>query len=105
MGKRLHAKQFNGITFGMEIDTDTTAYKILRKAIKWDENCLSCLDGTSLCKSWVVPYKALANCMREAHWLVDENKSFDYVTIQGLAENDRIYINYSDGQMNFKHRF
>jgi len=100
LDKRLHAKQFDGLTFGMSIDTTTEAYKNFKKALKY-ESCVNCFGDGEVIER-VIPFKALGAIMREAHWLVTERHDFDYVKIDGFKDN--IYVKYSDKQIDFSQR-
>ena len=101
MGKNLHAVEFDGTTFGMELDTDTPAWRKLKAAVKV-EKYISKLgfEGRRL----TVPHIALAACMREAHWLVSERKAFDYITIDGFMDDATIYVKYRDGILDLCNR-
>lgn len=99
MEKHLHAVQFDGMTFGMAIDTSTEAYKSFKKALKY-ESCIGIFGDEILVR--VIPFRNLGGIMREAHWLVTEGHYFDYIKIDGLQ--DDIYVKYSDKQIDFRHR-
>ena len=99
MKKKLHAVQFDGLTFGMEIDTGTEAYKNFKKLLKY-ENCIS-IVGTEI-PVRVVPNMALGTIMREAKWLVTEGHYFNYVKIDGFK--DEIYVSYTESPIDFRHR-
>ncbi|MBQ8559069.1 MAG: hypothetical protein IJ439_03690 [Tyzzerella sp.] len=100
MAKQLHAVEFNGSTFGMELETQTEAYKRFRKSIKCEE-CITIFgDKTNV---MTVPYMKLAAVMREAHWLVSERKCFNKIRIEGYGDED-IYVKYTE-QMDFRDRF
>ncbi len=47
MEKKLHAVQFDGLTFGMKIDTGTEAYKNFKKSLKY-ENCISIVERCTI---------------------------------------------------------
>ena len=93
MGKDLHAVQFDGITFGMSIETNTVMYKNFKKNIK-REKAIDIYDREVevLC----VPYLLLAAIMEEAHWLVSERKLFNKFTIDGLFFEEEIYVKYTE---------
>ena len=42
--------------------------------------------------------------MREAHWLVSEQKDFDYIFFDGYMDDIKIYVKYKDGFFNLKER-
>ena len=90
MKKKLHAVQFDGLTFGMEIDTGTEAYINFKKSLKY-EKCIS-IVGTEI-PVRVIPNTALGAIMREAKWLVTERHCFNYVKIDGFK--DEIYVRYT----------
>lgn len=62
---------FDGITFGMEIETGTKAYEYFKKSVK-DEMAYS-IFGDPI-KVLAVPHMAVAAIMEEAHWLVSTEK-------------------------------
>ena len=99
MKKDLHAVQFDGITFGMSIDTSTEAYKSFKKALKY-ETCIGIFGDEIPVR--VIPFKMLGAIMGEAHWLVTEGHYFNYIKIDGLQ--DEIYVRYSDEPIDFRHR-
>lgn len=92
MAKELHAVQFDGITFGMNVETNTIVYRNFKKQIK-REKAIDIYDREVevLC----VPYLFLAAIMQEAHWIVSEKKLFNKFTIDGLG-NEEIYVKYTD---------
>lgn len=100
MLKHLHAVEFDGMTFGMEIETDTVAYKNFKKSIK-REKCISYFGDEIECR--VVHYLMLGAVMREAHWLVTETKSFQKIRIDGFLDED-IYVRYTDEPIDFRNR-
>lgn len=99
MEKHLHAVQFDGLTFGMTIDTSTEAYKVFKKSLKY-ETCIGIFGDELLVR--VVPFRMLGAIMGKAHWLVTEGRYFDYIEIDGLR--DEIYVRYSDEPIDFRHR-
>lgn len=99
MKKRLHAVQFDGLTFGMPIDASTEAYKFFKKFLKY-EVCTSIFGDEISVR--VIPFEMLGAIMGEAHWLVTEGRYFDYIEIDGLQ--DKIYVRYSDEPIDFRHR-
>ncbi len=101
MAKHLHAVQIDGTTFGMELKTDTRAWRKFKAAVKI-EPYISILGDESRCIA--VPYMALAACMEKAHWLVSEYKSFNYIIIDGFFNNAKIYVKYEDGIRDFRDR-
>lgn len=100
MSKHLHAVNFDGTTFGMEIETNTAAYRNFKSKIKY-EKVISTF-GTQI-KAYAVPYLFLAAVMREAHWLVSELKSFDKFCIDGFKDDVYIYAKYTDS-IDFRYR-
>lgn len=101
MSKHLHAVEFDGTTFGMEIDTDTAVYRKFKSQVKY-ESVIS-IFGTEA-KEFTVPYLFLAAIMREAHWLVSERKDFNKFCIDGFKEGAFIYVKYTD-VLDFRDRF
>lgn len=93
MSKHLHAVDFNGTTFGMEIETDTVAYRKFKVQVKY-ERAISVFNTET--KNLTVPYLYLAAIMREAHWLVSERKDFDKFCIDGFKDGAYIYVKYTD---------
>ena len=101
MSKYLHAVEFNGTTFGMEIEVNTVAYKNFKKSVKY-EKCISHF-GNEI-KALTVPYLMLGAIMCEAHWLVTEIMDFDKIKIDGFQNSDDIYVKYSDEPIDFRNR-
>lgn len=99
MSKHLHAIQFDGTTFGMEIDTDTAAWRKFKDQIRIE---------TVRTKHWieqrvpVVPAVWLGAIMREAHWLVTEQRSFEKFMIEGFMSDQFIFVKYPDIQTDDK---
>lgn len=101
MSKHLHAVEFDGTTFGMPIETDTTAYRKFKSQVKC-ETAISVI-GTAV-KVLTVPYLYLAAIMGEAHWLVTERKDFNRFYIEGFKSDEYIYVKYTDS-LDFRDRF
>lgn len=101
MSKHLHAIEFDGITFGMEIETNSVAYRKFETKVKY-EKAISAF-GTEI-KELTVPYLYLAAIMREAHWLVSERKDFNKFCIDGFKDGAYIYVKYTD-LLDFRNRF
>lgn len=101
MSKHLHAIKFDGTTFGMEIETDTEAYRKFKSQVKY-ESVIS-VFGTEV-KEFTVAYLFLAAIMREAHWLVSELKDFNKFYIEGFKDDRFIYVKYTD-VLDFRNRF
>ena len=101
MSKHLHAVEFDGTTFGMEIEVDTVAYRKFKSQVKY-EKVISAF-GTEV-KEYTVPYLFLAAIMREAHWLVSELKDFNKFCIDGFKDGVYIYVKYTD-VLDFRDRF
>lgn len=93
MSKHLHAVQFDGITFGMEIETDTVAYRNFKKSVGI-ETVMHPLGFEQRIRT--VPYLTLASIMRDAHWLVSARKLFDKITIDGYLDGGFIYVKYTN---------
>lgn len=101
MSKNLHAIKFDGTTFGMEIETDTTAYRKFKSTVKIEKVINEFGAGAY---KLTVPYLFLAAIMREAHWLVSERKDFDKFYIEGFMDETFIYVKYTD-VLDFRDRF
>lgn len=43
-----------------------------------------------------------APIMRDAHWLVSQEKYFDKITIDGLKDGEEIYVKYDDRLIDFR---
>ena len=101
MKKGFHAKGFDGMTFGMEVETGTKAYENFKKSVK-DETAYS-IFGDPL-QVLTVPHTAVAAIMQEAHWLVSEGRYINKFYIEGFKRNEEIYIKYSDVPIDFRTR-
>lgn len=101
MSKHLHAIEFDGTTFGMEVETDTAAYRKFKSQVKY-EKVISAF-GTET-KEFTVPYLFLAAILREAHWLVSERKDFNKFCIEGFKDDAYIYVKYTE-VLDFRDRF
>lgn len=101
MTKNLHAINFDGTTFGMDIDTSTTPYRKFKSMVKIEK--VINRYGAEAYKP-TVPYLFLAAIMREAHWLVSELKDFDKFCIEGFMDETFIYVKYTD-VLDFRDRF
>lgn len=103
MSKHLHAVEFDGNTFGMEIETDTAAYRKFKSQVKYEK--VISISGVEM-KAYTVPYLFLAAIMREAHWLVSEKKDFNKIWIEDFKEGVIIYVKYTDTDtMDLRDRF
>lgn len=96
----LHAVQFDGTTFGMEVECNTAAFRYFRKQVKLEP----CKTRFGIQKLFTVPYTALAAIMGESHWLVSEKKCFDRITIDDFCDGILIYVKYKDGMLDFEDR-
>lgn len=101
--KKLSAVQFDGITFGMGVDTQSKAYKNFKKHIT-NETVIG-LFGKPVDNVLCVPNVWLGAIMGEAHWLVTEIKAFDKFRIEGLFGGEDIYVKYKDGALDLSNRF
>ena len=101
MSKHLHAVNFDGTTFGMEIETNNIAYRNFKSKVKY-EKVISTF-GTEV-NEYTVPYLFLAAIMGEAHWLISELKSFNKFCIDGFKDDAYIYVKYTD-VLDFRKRF
>ena len=103
MSKHLHAVEFDGNTFGMEIETDTAAYRKFKTQVKYEKAISKA--GIEM-RAYTVPYLFLAAIMREAHWLVSERKSFNKVCIEDFKEGAIIYVKYTNTDtLDLRNRF
>lgn len=101
MSKHLHAVEFDGTTFGMEIETNSSAYRKFKSQVKLETAVLK--DGAE-CKRITVPYLYLAALMHDAHWLVSEQKLFDKIAIDDFYDGKYIFVKYTD-VLDFGNRF
>ena len=101
MSKHLCAIEFDGTTFGMEVETDTAAYRKFKSQVKY-ERAISAL-GMEI-RVLTVPYLYLAAIMREAYWLVSERKDFDKFYIDGFKDSAFVYVKYTD-ELDLRDRF
>ena len=99
--KHFHAVEFDGITFGMDIDAQSNAYRAFKKHIVCDRIINS--FGYEV-KVLTVPYLYVAALMGESHWLVSERKLFDKISIEGLYDGAYIYVKYKEGLIDFRDR-
>ena len=81
----------DGTTFGMDIETNTTAYRAIKKNTALQE-ITTRLGIQRIIR--VCPFQYVAGVMREAGWLVAEHQSFKSFSIGDGAE---IFIGYPDG--------
>lgn len=100
MTRQLHAVEFDGITFGMSVDTSTEAYKRFKKSVTTEE-AITRFGNRVRIKT--VPYLSLAAIMQETHWLVSERKCFNKISIDG-TNIENVYIKYTDEMIDFKNR-
>lgn len=104
--KELHGLYFDGITFGTDIEIGE-AYNFFKKNLG-KEKCIGGM-GQQL-EVITVPAVALAALLGtvlpngHARWLVMELHSIDWVQIDGLRNDNRIYIKYDDEQIDFRTR-
>lgn len=97
MSKDLRAMQFDGITFGMQIEA-SGAYRKFRNHIK-PEKAMS-VTG-SVVTILTVPAEWLGAIMGEAHWLVTEGKYFDTIRIDN---GEKVYVKYDEEPIDFNTR-
>ena len=97
MSKDLRAVQFDGITFGMQIEA-SGAYRKFRNHIK-PEKAMS-ITG-SVVTILTVPAEWLGAIMGEAHWLVTEGKYFDTIRIDN---GEKVYVKYDEEPIDFNTR-
>lgn len=95
MSKHLHAVQFDGTTFGIEIDTNTRAWRKFKDSIHTEIRLPN--NGAKRLVQ-VVPAVWLGAIMGEAHWLVTENRSFEKIMIEGFMFDQFIFVKYPETQ-------
>lgn len=93
MSKHLHAIEFDGITFGMEIDTDTVAWRRFKNQIRIET--VRTKHGIER-RVPVVPAVWLGAIMRHAHWLVTESKCIKEFQIEGFMDDRYITVLYDE---------
>ena len=81
----------DGMTFGMDIETNTAAYRAIKKntALQQITTCYGVERIVRVC-----PFQYVAGVMREAGWLVAEKQSFSKFSID---DDKDIFIEYPDG--------
>lgn len=89
--KHFRAVHSYGVSFGMDIDARSEAYRLLKKNTK--PKTVTGLFGIEV-NILTAPYQYVAGIMREAGWLVAEKQSFNKFTLDGGEE---IFIEYPDG--------
>lgn len=101
--KELHAEYFDGTTFGMDIETESVAYKNFKKHI----TCETMINfrNDEIPQTFCVPYVWLGAIMREAHWLVTQRREIHKFKIDKLKNDEWIYVKYKDGQLDLNKRF
>lgn len=97
MSKSLKAVQFDGTTFGMQIET-SGAYRKFRNHIKPEK--ATSVTG-SIVTILTVPAEWLGAIMGEAHWLVTEGKYFDTIRIDN---GEKVYVKYDEKSIDFNTR-
>ncbi|SFE13224.1 hypothetical protein SAMN02910327_00405 [Peptostreptococcaceae bacterium pGA-8] len=91
--KHLHAVYFDKTTFGMGVETNTEAYREFKKAVR--EEIILGILGIPV-SILTVPAQNLAAIMQEAHWIVSERKGIDKFKIEGLFQDEEVYVKYKD---------
>lgn len=97
----LSAVEFDGTTFGMEVEKSSAAFKYFKKHVQIEKAIT--WFGADM-RIHAVPYLALGAIMGTAHWLVTENKDFQKFTIEGFLDGAEIYVRYSDEPIDFSRR-
>lgn len=92
--KHFHAVGRDGITFGMDIETNTAAYREMKR--KTQRQTISGHHGIPV-NVLACPYQCVAGIMREAGWLVAERQSLRSFEIEGLFDGEEVFIDYPDG--------
>lgn len=93
MNKALRAIEFDGTTFGMSVDAGSTVYKRFKAQIKEEE--IIGIEGKCF-KGLTVPAVWVGAIMGEAHWLATEIRSFNKICIEGMKNEEYIYVKYDD---------
>ena len=101
MSKGFHATEFDGTTFGMDVEPRTKAYETFKKSVR-EETAYSIFGDPF--PALTVPAPVVAAIMREAHWLVSEGKYINKFYIDGFKGEEEIYIKYSDNPVDFRTR-
>ncbi len=81
----------DGMTFGMDIETNTAAYRAIKKNTA--PRLVTTRYGTRRTVR-ACPFQNVAGVMKEAGWLVAEHQSFRSFSIDDDGE---IFIEYPDG--------
>ena len=89
--KHFRGYNWDGTTFGMEIETNTAAYRAMKKNTPRQQ--ITGHYGIQV-NVPVCPFQYVAGIMREAGWLVAEKQSFRKFTID---DGEEIFIGYPDG--------
>lgn len=92
--KHFRATSSYGTTFGMNIETNTAAYREMKRNTK--PQTVKGHYGIEV-SVLVCPYKHVAGVMREAGWLVAEKQDFRCFEIEGLFGGEQVFIIYPDG--------
>lgn len=92
--KYFRGTQRDGMTFGMDIETNTAAYREMKRNTK--AQTVTGHHGIPV-SILACPYQYVAGIMREAGWLVAEKQAFRYFEIEGLFDGEEVYIVYPDG--------
>lgn len=98
-----HGTQFDGITFGMQIDKKSEAWKQFKKNFSVNDKAIG-IFGDEITVS-TIPWFNAAAIMQEAGWLVSESQLISKFVIDGFNDGYEIFINYTyPEQLNFKRR-
>lgn len=92
--KHFRATHRNGTTFGMDIETNTAAYREMKRNTK--AQTITGYHGIRF-TALACPYQFVAGIMREAGWLVAERQDFRSFEIEGLFNGEEVFIIYPDG--------
>ncbi|MBQ8429097.1 MAG: hypothetical protein IJX30_03260 [Clostridia bacterium] len=92
---------FDDTTFGMDIESNTSAYRNFKKSVKREMYT----DRFGREKTgFVVPYLNLGAIMGRAHFLVTEKKSFLKIQIDGYLDGADIYVKYAGELADFSRK-
>ena len=92
--RHFHGYYLSGMTFGMNIDATTAAYRALKKHTS--RKAIVGKHGIVV-NILVCPAKYVAAVMRDAGWTVREKRLFFKFDIEGFQDGEHVYIEYPNG--------
>lgn len=93
MGTDLHMREFDGTTFGMEVQ-NAAAFRALKKQAFYGE--VTPRGYSRAVKRLCVPAKAVAAVMGQAAWLVSEGRYMETIRWGDSSEHYIIYEEAND---------